>query len=376
MCGIAFFLKSLDTSGFEDVWQRVLEDISRRGPDLFHLIEHEVGVSESGQQQTVRYAGAVLHIQGKEITRQPFVDLFYNILLWNGEVFDGLQRSSTDDERSDTELISAEIERATRDLSVISDVGEAIALTLSRVHGPYAFIYFHGSSQAIFYGRDPFGRRSLVALSRQSSSSEQPHYRRHLLISSLCLERDLGEGYLLEELPVSGIFCLPLNHPDSPSLHFPWPVSRLKLERKESNPFETKLDSLSSCSSSPCSSRFLAILTHVLQKRIHCVHSLVEQLSVLPLKEEVSSPQTNETCTIGVLFSGGIDSVFLAALLHLSLPEEMSALTIDLLNVTFEGQNPSKDSVNDPSPDRLAAIAALGELEVCSGETLRSFIFL
>jgi hypothetical protein len=357
MCGIAFFLKNLETKGLEELWLRVLDDISHRGPDLFHLLDQEV--TKSGCDVVVSYAGAVLHIQGKEITRQPFVDSFQNVLLWNGEVFDGLERSGVNDERSDTEMISLEIEIATRSLSTISEVGEAIALVLSRVHGPYAFIYSHASTQAIFYGRDPFGRRSLVAFSRQCVSSDQ---RRHLLISSLCVERDLGEGYLLEELPVSGLFCLPLSQSDSPSLHFPWPASRLKLERRLNNSFESKLDPSDSLSPS---SQFLAILKNVLQKRIHCVHSLVHHsCSTLPLNETQSLPSQSETCTIGVLFSGGIDSVFLAALLHLALPEEMCHLTIDLLNVTFEGQNPAKTSINDPSPDRLAAIAALGELEV------------
>jgi hypothetical protein len=70
------------------------------------------------------------------------------------------------------------------------------------------------------------------------------------------------------------------------------------------------------------------------------------------------------------LFSGGIDSVLLAALLHASLPPAMARDAIDLINVTFEGDDGSGSGGTGggkslgPSPDRLAAVAALGELKV------------
>lgn len=321
-------------------------DISRRGPDLFHLVEKD----------NVLFAGAVLHIQGNELTRQPFVNpLHQTILLWNGEVFGGLQRTP---DISDTQMVSTELSLLTESRShrSIEEIGEAIAATLSRIQGPYAFIYYSPTAQAIFYGRDPFGRRSLIALSRrraeQQETAEGVH--NHLLVSSVCLEMEIGKDFSLEELPVSGIFCLPLSSQSQP-LHFPWPASRIKLERQWNNSFEERPKSFVS----NASEQFLTILRNLLVKRIHCVHSLCDPSKP---QETCQAIPLENTCSIGVLFSGGIDSVLLAAVLHLSLPEEMSHLTIDLLNVTFEGQSSKR---NDPSPDRLAAIAALGELEVC-----------
>jgi asparagine synthetase B (glutamine-hydrolysing) len=347
MCGIAFLRNieqqesTLDPTLLK-IWTSVLVDISQRGPDLFDVLKID----------NLQFAGAVLHIQGNEITRQPYVDpLQKSILLWNGEVFDGLQRIP---DGSDTQMISAELSRLTEGSThrSICEIGEVIVETLSRVQGPYAFIYYSPFVQAIFYGRDPFGRRSLMALSKRITEEEREQsIHNHLLLSSVCLEMEIERDYLLEELPVSGIFCMPLN-PQSQSLHFPWPASRIKLGRRWDDSFEPKPNSFVSNSSE----QFLAILKNLLIKRIHCVHSLSGPLKTVSLEN---------TCSIGVLFSGGIDSVLLAAVLHLALPEEMNHLTIDLLNVTFEGQN-SKS--NDPSPDRLAAIAALGELEV-------SFIF-
>ena len=43
-------------------------------------------------------------------------------------------------------------------------IASRIAEALKAVHGPYAFIYWHAPSGTLFYGRDPFGRRSLLTL--------------------------------------------------------------------------------------------------------------------------------------------------------------------------------------------------------------------
>ena len=87
---------------------------------------------------------------------------------------------------------------------------------------------------------------------------------------------------------------------------------------------------------------------------------------------------------MGVLSSGGIDSVLLAALLHRVLSsyedEELSscellpgwntsALAIDLINVTFDKSRPligdqSSLGGGTVSPDRAASVAALSELQV------------
>ena len=115
---------------------------------------------------------------------------------------------------------------------------------------------------------------------------------------------------------------------------------------------------------------------------------------------------------MGVLFSGGIDSVLLAALLHRVLSDEeeeeeeeeqllllpmstgrntdatadatattatasattptaTAAVAIDLINVTFDKSRPLVGDQSVPgggtvSPDRAASIAALTELQACS----------
>jgi len=58
-----------------------------------------------------------------------------------------------------------------------------------------------------------------------------------------------------------------------------------------------------------------------------------------------------ESAPIAVLFSGGLDSMILAALLDQCIDPKW---TIDLLNVSFDGQL---------APDRISAMAGLRELQ-------------
>ena len=46
----------------------------------------------------------------------------------------------------------------------ICPVLENIGARLSEIQGPYAFIYYSKKLGRFIYGRDPFGRRSLLAI--------------------------------------------------------------------------------------------------------------------------------------------------------------------------------------------------------------------
>jgi asparagine synthetase B (glutamine-hydrolysing) len=39
-----------------------------------------------------------------------------------------------------------------------------LAQQLSLVHGPYAFVYYSRDLGCVIFGRDPFGRRSLLSV--------------------------------------------------------------------------------------------------------------------------------------------------------------------------------------------------------------------
>jgi asparagine synthetase B (glutamine-hydrolysing) len=68
---------------------------------------------------------------------------------------------------------------------------------------------------------------------------------------------------------------------------------------------------------------------------------------------DINSYRTSQT-HVGVLFSGGIDSVIITALAHLAIPNH----TIDLLNVSFGSHQQQIDS----GADRKQSIQAYHEL--------------
>ncbi|KAJ9471139.1 Asparagine synthetase domain-containing protein [Diplonema papillatum] len=96
-------------------------------------------------------------------------------LLWNGEVFEGLGVSPEQNTlENDTCLVHGELAAALREASapglpagVADAVPGAIRVVLRSVKGPYAFAvrFFDRRKGATrtFFGRDPLGRRSLVA---------------------------------------------------------------------------------------------------------------------------------------------------------------------------------------------------------------------
>ena len=182
-------------------------------------------------------------------------------------------------------------------------------------------------------------------------------------------------AFTWKELSVEGIFyqdCGSREGRESSLALQEWPKERLRLGTGDGN-FARPL-----LGPEEAANRFLAALTLAVNRRVHCIrHRLaaaVEEDMVAPLLP--SSPpcpppsSSIAPCAVGILFSGGIDSVLLAAVLSKVLPV---CETIDLINVTFLS-SPASVTADDesPSPDRVAAIAAFLELMV-SCLNMRSF---
>ena len=88
----------------------------------------------------------------------------------------------------------------------------------------------------------------------------------------------------------------------------------------------------------------------------------------MPHTNIVPNPTTdiNEDAAVAILFSGGVDSVVLAALCHYHVPEEQP---IDLINVAFANAKSTKGNTNihndaafESSPDRQAALLSYEEM--------------
>lgn len=365
MCGIGLIV------GQRRIHLAGLEHILRfRGPDIQEVCH----VEDIGW-----LVGCVLHIQGDHVAAQPHHDADGNFFLWNGEMFGrcditgAVVKNVAEDEpgmESDTIIVSRMILAALQQcadarnaessndtakvgqsrLQLLSDVGNSIAIALASIAGPYAFIFVCSKLQCIVYGRDPFGRRSLLT----QSSGEGG-------LLSIASVRPFQSGDALPpsptstwtEVPVSGIFVASVceNEVARPLL-IPWPDYRLRLGRRRA-PTPAQAPTMNPDEKSLASQMLLDALIHAIKVRVCAMRACVVSNGADAVPND-----RQRGARIGVLFSGGIDSVILAAILHLCLDDVEEP--IDLLNISFDGDTAEDDP---PAPDRLAAIAAVDELQ-------------
>lgn len=125
-----------------------------RGPD--HFGRYYLPQSLESTFVPALYA-STLHIQGQNMTQQPLSDKEGNVICWNGEVFSGVDIPVG---TSDTLIVLEALSGYAEDVSTSLDVcGLNICSYLSEISGPYSFIFYSRKKNAIFFGRDPFGRR-------------------------------------------------------------------------------------------------------------------------------------------------------------------------------------------------------------------------
>jgi len=256
--------------------------------------------------------------------------------LWNGEIFGG--GISVPVSESDTACLS----KVLGSLPILKNGPGEVVQALSQVHGPFAFIYYHAATKQLFFGRDPFGRRSLLAhrgedgkLMALCSTQPQP------IQDEDGVKGAAVEVGVWEELSVRGVHVvkfLERQHVQE-QREIPWPDERIKLSRKH-----VSVDARPEDGVEASASVLLNTLRSAVQRRVDCFTSLASS--------------ENES-RMGVLFSGGLDSVVLAVLLHQCLHDHPSE-PIDLINVSFFASD-GLDHAN-ASPDRLAGIAASVEL--------------
>nr|GMD15179.1 asparagine synthetase domain-containing protein 1 isoform X1 [Ipomoea batatas] len=326
----------------------------------------------------LRFIGATLQLRGVNPIVQPLVDECGNFLVYNGEIFGGICVASNG---NDTEVLMQSLRDCCCSISSghnrsnFSD-GQlqcSIPELLSRIKGPWAMIYWQNSSKTLWFGRDAFGRRSLLVHwptkedSRFMLSSVSPP-------SSTCESSgfsDCEQSYSVdfwEELPC-GVYSLSIGaYQTNRDLvgdirKHDWPDPKLKelirWERTcvQPTPEELHISRIEvSCrepDNNPNNSGC-----------IQCSSTLPLQKVMNALRESVMKRTSNDTvyqavsfgcdhknyAPVALLFSGGLDSMILAALMDQCMDAEYE---IDLLNVSFDGQC---------APDRISARAGLKEL--------------
>ncbi|XP_040564247.1 asparagine synthetase domain-containing protein 1 [Lepeophtheirus salmonis] len=349
MCGILLIVESY--RDVHDEYGSILERIRRRGPDFFKIHSLDNGI--------ILVVG-VLWLQGSQITPQPHSNDVGGYLLWNGDAYGGLEEMRNGD--SDTQTISRTLEKL--------EPQEFF----DQIRGPFAFSYTQG--EFIWFGRDYFGRHSLLFFQNEEGL---------LALSSV---GDDSHPWL--QVPTKGIYRYSIIY--KRLTLFPWndasvsseasPFGNLPLEisdSKLSSPI-IKLSLTNELSSLPWIANAIeekwrddVVILQYIHKHSDLIKTFEQVVRDSVLTRVEHKPPFCGHCLpsltpcshskIGILFSGGLDSSYLAYILHSVLSPEES---IVLFNVAFG------DAVENV-PDRITGRKALKELEkVCPQ---RNFIF-
>ncbi|KAG9271718.1 asparagine synthetase domain-containing protein 1 [Astyanax mexicanus] len=350
MCGICCVV-NLSASSQCVLQKHVREKLQNRGPHSSR------DITETASRYSCLFSSHVLHMRGV-LTPQPLQDDDGNTLLWNGEVFGGLPVGA---EENDTKVVI-------QHLSLCKNPSDLLSV-LSQVKGTWSFIYYSKVNQCIWFGRDFFGRRSLL----WSCGSEEGSFTL-TSVSSRLPDSDSSKWL---EVPAVGVYRLDLKscsqggklklelYPwvylgDEPSndfsseglpssvslvmnnaglqLNFPVNPMNTSIQAVDSNDEPNHTFSLTS---SFDLKEFLLKST----KKQELVRSLIDVLSEavrrrvqsLPYTDNVSPTETpkSDEAQVAILFSGGIDSMILAVLADRHIPPDKP---IDLLNVAFKLQ--------------------------------------
>jgi len=327
--------------------------LARRGPDNLAIF-----TSNTAMEHMVTACSSVLWLQGDTMTCQPVVDSMENMLMWNGDIFSmtGVEKDRTE---SDTSLLSRHLAQCQTPAQVLQ--------CMASISGPWAMVYLQSSANTLWFGRDFFGRQSLLISKNKDSLS-----------LSSCVMADMTN---YTELPASGLFSCSL----SPGgvleqvILYPWdcmgdrvdnntlqytisdqtiqcPV-RLDLFNPSTAPLSLQPDGeqcdlFQQLLEQPDISLMVDKFTDLLRKAVKTRITNQPGLCKTCMAAKTSPPCPH--CSVAVLFSGGLDSCVLA---HLAAEQLPPGQPLHLLNVAFQQGGGGWDV-----PDRLTGVQAFKEL--------------
>ncbi|KAJ4960612.1 hypothetical protein NE237_020522 [Protea cynaroides] len=343
----------------------------------------------------LHFLGATLQLRGINPVFQPLVDTSGNVLVYNGEIFGGIEVGS---DSNDSEILmdalgrccSCDCDASERGCSSTGKVLSSVPELLSTIKGPWALIYWQDSSKTMWFGRDALGRRSLLVHWPTLDDSR-------LLLSSVSplslIKNDIdfeSEGLnFWEELPC-GIYSVCFDASKAsrflvgtarkhewtdPGLKelIKWDrafvrpqgeelkLCNLAVVEDQSVMNSTSQDGMLSELSSPHIVEQAKLRPAVIQHSVplpvfKVLNALRESVIRRTAQNKIFQRTVLESrgknvAPVAVLFSGGLDSMILAALLDKCIDP---IYKIDLLNVSFDGQS---------APDRISARAGVKELQ-------------
>ncbi|KAL5334716.1 asparagine synthase-domain-containing protein [Aspergillus crustosus] len=379
MCGIFFSLTAAEKPLLPG--KEISQLLDNRGPDgVQHATtQRSAGLELFGQEGSGRiwlaFVSTVLSMRGDVVVRQPLTDTDRtgSIFAWNGDAWKIARQAIP--EKNDTEIVFRHLLQATtRDYlsgnyNSIPGSPQKVAEAISKISGPFAFVFYDAVNSKLYFGRDCLGRRSLLWGLDKAGNFK---------ICSLCdggspptsfQEVEADGVYMIDfedQIPnhagplrfdANRITKIPWSHESLPTYHMISPIPPMNKATPEGTP--------------PPLTTTSSVLRELEEKMRHSL-----ALRIQNVREPPSLGDSK--VKIAVLFSGGLDCTLLARLAHDILPVEE---TIDLLNVAFENPrvvaaaaNGSEATVSayENCPDRITGRAAFAELQrICPARNWR-----
>ena len=101
-----------------------------------------------GPGAALELRGSLLQLRGSAVGQTPLVDDRGNVLLFNGEIFGGLDVPRG---ANDGRCLLAALGRAA--------TGAGVVAVLSALRGPWALVYWQAAARTLWLGRDAIGER-------------------------------------------------------------------------------------------------------------------------------------------------------------------------------------------------------------------------
>ncbi|GFS25505.1 asparagine synthetase domain-containing protein 1 [Elysia marginata] len=172
--------------------------LHHRGPDA--SLSSEVLLPENF---AALMQGCVLHLRG-DLTPQPITNSKGNALLWNGEIFGGIE---VKEQENDTQVLFDMLDSCTGVVSILE--------VFQKLNGPWAVIYWQADANTLWFGRDMFGRRSLLW---HLPENEKDNF----VLSSVALDERI-----YKEIPSVGIFSMDFSYLEKGEKRMSSIISRL-----------------------------------------------------------------------------------------------------------------------------------------------------
>ncbi|GCC32387.1 asparagine synthetase domain-containing protein 1 [Chiloscyllium punctatum] len=418
MCGICCILVLAPQEGVSThdiVGKDMFESLQRRGPNCSQQLSKEV--PELGYN--IFLSGHVLHMRGC-LNPQPLQDTQGNLLLWNGEIFGGIEIGP---EANDTLIILQHLSSCKNEESILS--------VFSTIQGPWTFIYYQAFSHCLWFGRDFFGRRSLLWQFKNAENL-------CLTLTSVSQSVSKCGNFPWQEVPACGLYKIDLQKNTSGNAlaisWYPWKYRPIEYEFKTFHlgeevqfieevpsfvsvflngsklfpivPITPMNYSVCETHTSSCEASSVNVESFLSDEKKILVHKFINVLSesvrrrvlFLPRCQIPTSSQftISTKAKVAILFSGGVDSMVLAALADHHIPQDEP---IDLLNVAFKQQKtstkqkkksnasraPEEETVQDDNsslnettsfnvPDRITGLSGLKELQIINPARKWNFI--